>query len=496
MGLLSRMNEPQPWWMLDQAQQMQSAAPAPAPAPVPAHAQPAMQPAPQRLAMPNQQMTPATHSPLQAFNPQALSAGSVPQVQQPTFMDRLQQFASNPDNLEIGLHMMAAGQPGGGGWASFAPAYSQLQQRTHDRRRQQTTDQREAEQWSWMQQERERAGQRRQLAQEFISSRPPAEQAELRMIDPDQLGEYLQGQRQFELQQRGLDLQIEEMRNSNRFRGASLALDQRRLEQDRLLNSSEAMLGREEAARIGGWMSRLDNWRMVDNDLRALEEVWQRNPAAFDQILDSDQASVLARIRDPEMRRDVNTIYAVGANLAREELRGQTPVSNIDLLSAIRSNPNTASGSLFARSWLDRAYEDRRMLEGQVQSALAYRQGGEGGGPRALFTPDPQTGRNWYQTDAGYTRYTAGGLGGNQSPAAQSDDARQAAAALAARRARGGGESSPQSGRLIAPLVAESRMNPTQRSAYARYRNTVERNVNPEARRRAEEAARRVGVIP
>lgn len=234
-----------------------------------------------------------------------------------------------------------------------------------------------------------------------------------------------------------------------------------------------------------------------------MSEILERNPAAFDQILDGDQAVVLARIRDPQMRRDVNTIYSISANLAREELRGQTPVSNVDFLSAMRSNPNTQSGHLFARDWLSRAYEDRRTLEHQVQSALTWRQGGQDG-PRSLYTADPQTGRNWYQGNDGYTYYTGGagaqrGQSGPPSPGVSSADQRGAAEALAARRAArptGGGDAQRQASRAIPPLMAEARMSSMQRHAYRRYSRMLEVNANPEAIRRAEEAARRVGVIP
>ncbi len=339
------------------------------------------------------------------------------------------------DTLQMGFALMGAAQPNGGGWGAAAQSLGDIRQNVLQRERLARQDQREDEQWSWARDERAQTAERRRLAQEYINSRPEAERGELRMIDPDELGSYLQQQREFGLQERQLDLQLSEMRDNRAYRGAALSLDRQRLEQDRMLNSAESVLGRGEAERINGWMGRLDNWRMVDNDLGALDEILQRNPAAFDQILDGDQSVVLARVRDPQTRADINTIYAVSANLAREELRGQTPVSNIDFLAAVRSSPNVQSGAGFARQWLNRAYQDRADLESRVRSALDYRQGGEGG-PRTLYTPDPATGRNWYQGQDGYTRYTDGGspAGAGRNHGGRSDDAASAAAALEARR--------------------------------------------------------------
>lgn len=132
----------------------------------------------------------------------------------------------------------------GGDWGGAMDDMRQFSQDQRERqalenaeRRQKSQDARESEQWTWAQAERARMSERRQMAEAYINSRPEAERAELRMIDPDQLGDYIQQQRQ-------LDLQMQEMRENRAFRGASLALDRQRLDQDRILNSSMSVLGK------------------------------------------------------------------------------------------------------------------------------------------------------------------------------------------------------------------------------------------------------------
>jgi hypothetical protein len=346
------------------------------------------------------------------------------------FSDRLNNAFSSP-LFTLGMSLLGNAQ--GSNWAGVGQdlrAYGQDQRERqaleNEQRRQAVADKRESEQWQWAQQERSGMTERRRLAQEYINSRPEAERAELRMVDPDELGSYLQQQRDFDLRRQQLELQTQEARDNRAYRGASLAMDARRLEQDRLFNSAQGLLGRGEAERMNTDMGRLSNWRLVDNDIAALEEILQRNPAAFDQIMDGDQSVVLARVRDPQMRRDLNTIYAVSTNLAREELRGQTPVSNIDLLSAVRGNPNSQAGHLFVRDWLARARQDRADLERSVQSRVQYMQGGGG---RSLYEPDPATGRNWYQSQDGYTRYGATGQSSPPPSSGGSASAEQQAAA-------------------------------------------------------------------
>jgi hypothetical protein len=422
------------------------------------------------------------------------------QVRAPSFTERLGTWSESP-LLQMGLSLLGNSR-NGGDWGAvgqdlrqFGQDRTQRQRQANEDRRLAAAEGRETEQFNWMRDERLSVSQRRQLARDFIASHPEAERAELAMIDPDELGTYLQQRRQFELQQQQLELQTQEARDNRAYRGASLALDRQRLEQDRVLNSADSLLGRGEATRINDWMGRLDGWNLVQNDIASLEEILQRNPAAFDQILDGDQSLVLARVRDPQMRADLNTIYAVSGNLAREDLRGQTPVSNIDFLAAVRSNPNVQSGSLFARDWLARARQDRQNLEGQVQSALRYRQGGEGGASRSLYEPDPQTGLNWYQSPDGYTRFNRQN-GGASAGGGQSDEARQAAAALAA---RGGGAPAPQAGtaggRAGAPRLLRQPDSIFEQQLVREY--TVARDRGQTARARTlETRMRRAGLIP
>lgn len=384
----------------------------------------------------------------------------------------------------------------GGNWGDALTQFGQSQQGTAERRRVATQDARESEQWTWAQQERANTTERRRMAQDYIDSRPEAERAELRMVDPDELGSYLQQQRQYGLQQQQLELQTEEARDNRAYRGASLSLDRQRLAQDRVLNSSQALLGRGEAERMNADMGRLSNWNLVDNDISALEEILQRNPAAFDQITDGDESVVLARVRDPQMRRDLNTIYAISTNLAREELRGQTPVSNIDLLSAIRGNPNSQAGHLFVRDWLGRARQDREDLQGAVQSRLQYMQGGGG---RSLYEPDPTTGRNWYQSQDGYTRYGANGATPPPSaaPGASSGEQQEAARALAARRERGSAAPSQfgnVGGRPTAPRLLRE-PNDYEATIIRQYQEATRTN-QQERMRTLEARMRQRGLIP
>lgn len=418
-----------------------------------------------------------------------------------------QRIAGDPKTGQLGLvdnpfwqlgTALLANSERGGNWGAAFQDFGDAQQAGTDRRRTAERDARESEQWSWAQEERASTSARRRMAQDYINSRPEAERAELRMIDPEQLGGYLQQQREFELQRQQLELQTQEARDNRAFRGASLAMDARRLEQDRTLNSMQGLLGRGEGERMNADMGRLSNWSLVDNDIGALEEILQRNPAAFDQITDGDQSVVLARVRDPVMRRDLNTIYAVSTNLAREELRGMTPVSNIDLLSAIRGNPNSQAGHLFVRDWLARARQDREDLQSSVQSRLQYMQGGGGGG-RSLYEPDPMTGRNWYQGQDGYTRYGPGSGGPGQTTPSQGNSAEQQAAAraLAERRARAGNNSGGYGnlgGNAAAPRLLRQ-PNAYEDTIIRQYREAASRN-NQARMRELETRMRQRGLIP
>lgn len=445
-------------WSAPEAAPAQAAQPPSAPpqSPWAAFAAPAQQHAQQRQQQ--QRARPVAGPQAQALEPLSTQAAPLdatptepmPQASPMTWGERFQGLANLPNSpfFALGTNLLAASQRGGD-WGLFnqgmqAWGQQQMQRRTLDNaeRRADAQERRDTEQWSWMRDERGRTAERRQLAQQYIASRPASEQAELRMIDPDTLGDYLQRSRQIGIQERGMDLQVQQLAQDARQHRENMGLGYARLQSDRLLNSAQQVLGREEAARLGVDMQRLRGWSLIDNDLGALEEILQRNPAAFNNLLDADVEQALARIRDPQTRRDVQTIYSVATSMAREELRGQTPVSNIDLLSAVRGAPSPSSGAGFARDWINRAYQDRSDLEGYVQGALQYMQQPDGS-MRSLYEPDPATGRNFYQGDT-FRRYTRDGnqsfsdvAGGRGGRGGASNDAQAAAEEL--RRREGGG---------------------------------------------------------
>lgn len=501
MGFLSRLNPFAPAWAaLAGAPQPAYGEPAPQPTPMDwtaftqATGQPAAAlPAPRA---PRPMQAPAA-SPFQnlagpAQTPLAALQSNTAQINPPGFSERVDMMAQSP-LFNLGMSLLGNAR-NGGNWGQVAQDMQGFNSQRLQQQRMDRQEARENEQWSWARDERRQSNERRRLAQQYINSRPEAERAELRMIDPDQLGAYLQQQRQFGLQERQMDLQIQEMRDNRAYRGASLALDRQRLEQDRMLNSAASVLGREEAQRLGADISRLRGWSMIDNDMAALEEILGRNPAAFNNLLDADAEQALARIRDPQTRRDVQTIYSIATSMAREELRGQTPVSNIDLLSAVRGAPSPSSGASFARDWLNRAYQDRADLENYVQGAINYMQQPDGS-RRTLFEPDPITGRNFYQGDT-FRRYTQDGrstFSDVRGQGRESEEAQSAGAALAARRERGGAGN--VGGRPGTPRLLREPNTILERQIVSEYNTALERGQSDRART-LEVRLRRAGLIP
>lgn len=362
------------------------------------------------------------------FNPNA------PQVQRPGFwgqaQDRLASLDTNP-LFNIGMSLLGNAQ--GSNWSGvgqdvrdFGRAQRERQMLDNEQRRQKMGDARESEQWTWAQEERQQQQRQRQSWQEAVTSeQDPARRAQLQAIGPEAYGEWLQRQDEIQFQRERARVQDSQF-------AQSLSIDRARLGQDRYNNSLQGALGRQEADYVGSMRGRLDNWRMVDNDMRTIEGWLERRPDVFSSLLDGTEEEVLRRYTqrgDQEALTAAQELYAIGSSLAREELRGQTPVSNIDFLAALRGNPTTASSPAFVRNWLDRARADRQAMEQQYQSALQHAQ--QFGNLSAV---NPQTGRSFYQST--YDRY--GDPGGGEQDAAPAPRGRRERWADYQRRINGG----------------------------------------------------------
>lgn len=371
---------------------------------------------------------------------------NAPQVQRTGFWGQAQdRFANLDTNPLFNIGMSLLGNAQGSNWAGVGQDVREFGQQRMQRQRMDNEDRRlkaadardntlfERQRSEWGQQDQRRAAWQAAVDGE----QDPSRRAQLAAIGPDAYGDWLQRQDEMEFQRQRASVQ-------DRQFDRSLAVDYARLGQDRLDRSLQGALGRQEADYIGGMRGRLDNWRMVDNDLARIENWLNTRPDVFSSLLDGTEEEVLRRYTrrgDQEALTAAQELYAIGSSLAREELRGQTPVSNIDFLAALRGNPTTASSPAFVRSWLDRAQADRQMMETQYQAAL--RHGQQYGN---LYATDPSTGLNFYQSQ--YSRYTPGQ---GQQAQAGAQTPRGARERWGDYRARTGGGQAPSQARSPRP---------------------------------------------
>lgn len=412
-------------------------------------AQPTMPPVPQLpslTAPPNgQPMGPNPFAPAPvAPPPMAMPAMKEGPVQDPSapqgMWGRINRgFGSLNENPLFNLGMSLLGNAQGSRWdqvgqdmRQFGLTQDERQRMQNEERRNKVADTREEtafgrQQQEWTQQDQQRA--RWEAAVQ--SEQDPQRQAQLMAIGPQGYGEYLQRQDEIAFQRERARVQDSQFQQS-------LAVDQARLASDRYNNSFAAAAGRNEAGYVAGMRDRLDGWRMVDNDLSRIEYWLQNRPDVFSSLLDGEPEEVLRRYTrrgDQQALTAAQELYGIGSNLSREELRGMTPVSNIDFLAAMRGNPTTASTPQFVQGWLQRARQDRQMMEQQYQAAL--RHGQQFGN---LSAPDPATGLNFYQST--YDRYGGQDVAGADQPPVRGGRERWADY----QRRTGGGQQAPQQG--------------------------------------------------
>lgn len=177
------------------------------------------------------------------------------------------------------------------------------------------------------------------------------------------------------------------------------ALGWARLNQDRMLNSTLAGLGKDEAGYVAGMRQKLDTGRAVMSKIDELEGIVKTRPEIFGALLEPDMETAIRKfgLQDPAAITDIQRVWSIGADFAREELRGMTPVSNLDLKVALQTGATTQQTAAALNRWIASARGQYRSMEGQYQSALKYMQPAPGV-TRNLFEVDPSTGKNWYQT--------------------------------------------------------------------------------------------------
>lgn len=284
----------------------------------------------------------------------------------------------------------------GGDWGAaaqqmqdFGARQQQKKMLENEERRAAALERMQGEQFSWERDAQARAAQQRQSWQQAVEGeQDPKRRQQLLAIGPDGYGEWLQRQDELEFQRQRASVQ-------DRQFAQEMGLGYARLSQDRLQNSLQAQLGRDEGRYIASMRDRLDNWRIVQNDLDRVQYWLNTRPDVFNGLFDVEQQVLIDRFLrrgDQQGATAVQELYNVATNLSRENLRGMTPVSNIDWQAEMRSQPSSASTAEFTRNWLERARQDREMMERDYQSALQW--GQQYGN---LYAPDPATGRNWYQ---------------------------------------------------------------------------------------------------
>lgn len=398
------------------------------------------------------------------------------------------------DMVMGGMSLMGAAQPFGGGWGTAAQNLSGLVNTAQQRQRQRRQDEREETVWGRQQTEWDRADQERAQRQQRYAQALQAAQgdpellAAIQAVGPEGVAELMAGQVMSPFQRESLGLQRDQIRMALAEHEDTMRLGYARLGQDRMLNSALAGLGRDEAAYIAGMRGRLDTGADVMQDINELDTILQRNPRIFGSLLEPDVESAIRKFGargDERAIADIQRVWSIAAGLARDELRGQTPVSNLDLRTAIQTGPSTTQMPLAVSDWIRSARADYARVEQQYQSALSYMQGHGN-----LYSPSPESGRNWYQDN--YTNFRpyvgtgvtdpnlSPGRGGTGRGGGRTPSPEEAQAELARRSGTGAQARAPQT-----PLEQQIW------SSYMRARQSG----NPSAAAHWEQRARRAGLL-
>lgn len=289
-----------PWWMqTGQPEPAQSMAqPASAPAPQPPTYQP-------RAQMQAPQSMPAyAHQPLQGG--QMPQLGAVPERQRMSFGDQLQETFQSP-MFQQGMALMAAGQPGGGGWGEAQDRFQQIaamqqQQQMQQRqmRREDAADKREATQFGWRGEERARQMQERAALDAWIETQPEADRTALRANPEVAYQAYMEAraaanmpitpfqQAQLDMQRRGLGID---------WLNAQANIS--RANMDRPLRGPDASLMndvREQAAR-SRMLATLGDEFLVSNARNATGELSPYNPLNLISPDRDNMRSIESRMR-------------------------------------------------------------------------------------------------------------------------------------------------------------------------------------------------------
>jgi hypothetical protein len=406
MGLLSRASA-LPWWEQAQQQNEESsfgylqpaqAAPAPSWAGFPGYQQPQQrQPGPRPMAAPQQQIAPAAYAPLQSTAAPQLDAQSMPQAHQPGIWDRFQDWLMMPETGEAAIAMMGAGAPGGGGMAAFAPAYSQIQQRAHERRRQQTADERESTQWSWMQQERQRETQMRGRYEEWVANLPPDQQQAARVNPEAAYGVFMEAeaarnapitpyqQAQLDIERRGQDIAARNARIGSRPEGAGPNW-MRPNGRDQML--MEDLGTATNAAR-----------QLVNSDIPRLRDLFGRmiQRDAQGRPLPASMRMTVGRYLQlhPEERAAFEQIESAIWPLVQQRLEGLAPITQFELGQAIARTPSSDWTPQGVMEELDNMERAARMTMDLGTTAFDFQH--EAG---SLTTGRDASGRSWLDVTA------------------------------------------------------------------------------------------------
>lgn len=470
------------------------------------------QPPTTQQAQPRQQPASPFVAPPGFVTPTAAQPQQQPQRPQNLFTRVNERLGFEPmDWAQLGFSLM--GNARGSNWTGVAQDLGAIRQTA-----QQRADRRlEREAWqedrTWQRGERERTAQERaardqryQAALRSAQSSDPELYSVLQAVGPEGFSEIMSNERMTPYQRESVGLQRDQLRLALQEHSDTMRLGYARLNQDRMLNSTLAGLGRDEAAYVAGMRARLDTGRDVMPFVDELDQILQRRPEIFGAILEPDAETAIRKFATPgdqETIADIQRVWTIGADFAREELRGQTPISNLDLRVALQTGASTQQTAASMRRWIDAARRDYTRMEGQYQSALRYMQPGGANGPtRNLFEPDPSTGRNWYQDT--YTNWSGQpGTGAPQSSGAgRTPTPEEARAELERRRSGGGFNNRPrrplsEAGRQAipstSPLIPMGSMTIYQRQLWTEYQRS--RNGPDGARRHWERRARAAGLI-
>lgn len=144
---------------------------------------------------------------------------------------------------------------------------------------------------------------------------------------------------------------------------------------DRYAARRDAVTAARDDKVLGGLQTQADGWFWLQPKLQELQGYLDKYPDIFGAVLEADTETAVRKLGrgDPNRIAAIQRVTALGTELSRQELKGQTPVSDLDFKSTLRaqgSNIQNAPGAVAA--WLANANREGALHMQRFQAANQY----------------------------------------------------------------------------------------------------------------------------